>query len=271
MHSLAVINQKGGVGKTTTAVNLAASLARNGQRVGLIDLDPQAHATLHLGAEPQRPSATTYDLLTGDVSLAEVWTETDEGVRVAPAHIDLAAAEMELAGTVGREMILRDKLAGTESELDYLLIDCPPSLGVLTLNALSAVEDVFLPLQPHFLALHGLSKLMRTVDLVADRLNPRLKMAGVVLCLYESGTRLATEVSADVETYFHQLRDRGGPWKHIRLYDTRVRRNIRLAEAPSHGQSIFAYDAESRGAEDYRALAGEVLAYYAGREMLAAA
>lgn len=271
MHSLAVINQKGGVGKTTTAVNLAAALSRDGYRVGLIDLDPQGHASIHLGADPKRPTATTYDLLTSDVSLAEVWADSAEGVRVAPAHIDLAATELELASTVGREMILRDKMAGCESEFDYVLIDCPPSLGVLTLNSLSAVEDVFLPLQPHFLALHGLSKLMQTVGLVAERLNPRLKMAGVVLCLYESGTRLATEVTADVETYFANLRDRGGPWQHLRLFDTRIRRNIRLAEAPSHGESIFAYDPTCRGAEDYRDLAGEVLAYYAGREMLAAA
>ena len=142
---------------------------------------------------------------------------------------------------------------------------------MLTLNALAAVEDVFLPLQPHFLALHGLSKLMQTVDLVSERLNNRLKMAGVVLCLYESGTRLATEVSTDVEAYFAQLRERGGPWAHIRLYETRIRRNIRLAEAPSHGQSIFAYDAACRGAKDYQDLGGEVVAYYAGRQMLAAA
>ncbi|MEO0530882.1 MAG: ParA family protein [Planctomycetota bacterium] len=271
MHSLAVINQKGGVGKTTTAVNLAAALSRDGYRVGLIDLDPQGHASLHLGADPKRPTATTYDLLTGDTTLAEVWTESDEGVHVAPAHIDLAAAELELAGTVGREVILRDKMAKCASDFDYVLIDCPPSLGVLTLNALSAVEDVFLPLQPHFLALHGLSKLMQTVDLVAERLNPRLKMAGVVLCLYESGTRLATEVTADVEQFFTGLRDRGVPWQHLRLFDTRVRRNIRLAESPSYGQSIFAYDPASRGAEDYRNLAAEVLAYYAGRDMLVAA
>lgn len=271
MHSLAVINQKGGVGKTTTAVNLAAALTRAGQRVGVIDLDPQAHATLHLGAEPKRPTATTYDLLAGDATMAEIWTDTPEGIRVAPAHIDLAAAELELASTVGREMILRDKLIGAESYFDYLLVDCPPSLGVLTLNALAAVEDVFLPLQPHFLALHGLSKLMQTVDLVADRLNPDLKMAGVVMCLYESGTRLAAEVTSDVEAYFDQLRGRGGPWANLRLFETRIRRNIRLAEAPSHGESIFAYDGASRGAEDYRGLGGEVLAYYAGRQMLTAA
>lgn len=268
MQSLAVINQKGGVGKTTTAVNLSAALAQEGQRVGLIDLDPQGHASLHLGADPKRPTATTYDLLASDAGIEELWVDTAEGVRVAPAHIDLAAAELELAGEVGREAILRDKLAGVEEHLDYLVIDCPPSLGVLTLNALSAVEDVFLPLQPHFLALHGLSKLMQTVDLVSERLNPRLKMAGVVLCLYESGTRLTAEVAADVDEYFSQLRERGGPWSNVRLFDTCVRRNIRLAEAPSHGQSIFAYDRKSRGAEDYRALGGEVLAYYAGRQLL---
>lgn len=271
MQSIAVINQKGGVGKTTTSVNLAAALAAAGNRVGLIDLDPQAHATLHLGAEPKRPTATTYDLLAGDVAMSDVWVGTSEGVQVAPAHIDLAAAEIELASIVGREMILRDKLAGANREFDYLIMDCPPSIGVLTLNALCAVEDVFLPLQPHFLALHGLSKLMQTILLVSERLNPSLKMAGVLLCLYESGARLSAEVSSDVEQHFAQLRGRGGPWSHVRLFDTRVRRNIRLAEAPSHGQSIFAYDPRSRGAEDYRALAGEVLAYYAGRNLIAAA
>ncbi|MEN1682216.1 MAG: AAA family ATPase, partial [Planctomycetota bacterium] len=196
MRSIAVINQKGGVGKTTTAVNLAAALARTGQRVGVLDFDPQAHASLHLGVDPKRPIATTYDLLTGDTPLAEVWQDAEANLRVAPAHIDLAAVELELASVVGREVILRDKIAAADPGLDYLLIDCPPSLGVLTLNALTAVNDVFLPLQPHFLALHGLSKLMQTVGLVADRLNDRLRMAGVVMCMYESGTRLAGEVTA---------------------------------------------------------------------------
>ncbi|MGL4512235.1 MAG: ParA family protein [Lacipirellulaceae bacterium] len=271
MHTLAVINQKGGVGKTTTAVNLSAALAREGQRVGLIDLDPQGHASLHFGADPKRPLPTTYDLLTSAATLADVWQTTDEGLRVAPAHIDLAAAELELAGVVGREMILRDKLVPMADEFDYVLIDCPPSLGILTLNALAAVDDVFLPLQPHFLALHGLSKLMQTVDLVRERLNPRLKMAGVVLCLYESGTRLATEITSDVERYFDRLRGQGPAWRHVRLFDTRIRRNIRLAEAPSFGQSIFRYDGQSRGAEDYQGLAGEVLAYYAGRDLVTSA
>ncbi|MEM9187341.1 MAG: AAA family ATPase [Planctomycetota bacterium] len=271
MRSLAIINQKGGVGKTTTAVNLAAALARSGARVGLLDFDPQAHASLHLGVDPKRPLATTYDLLTSDTPLEQTWQHADDNLRVAPAHIDLAAAEVELAGVVGREVILRDKLAASSPELDYLLIDCPPSLGVLTLNALTAVGDVFLPLQPHFLALHGLSKLMQTVGLVADRLNNRLRMAGVVLCMYESGTRLATEVTADVDAYFHQLRGHGPVWSGVRLFQTRIRRNIRLAEAPSFGQSIFGYADDSRGAEDYRALGGEVQAYYAGRDLVAAA
>ncbi|MEN1679102.1 MAG: AAA family ATPase [Planctomycetota bacterium] len=271
MRSIAIINQKGGVGKTTTAVNLSAALARSGQRVGLLDFDPQAHASLHLGAEPKRPVATTYDLLTTDTPLSEVWCDVGETLRVAPAHIDLAAAEVELAGVVGREFILRDKLAASPAELDYLIIDCPPSLGVLTINALAAVGDVFLPLQPHFLALHGLSKLMQTVGLVSERLNNRLRMAGVVLCMYEQGTRLAGEVEADVQAFFAQLRQRGGVWEGVRVFDTRVRRNIRLAEAPSFGQSIFGYSEASRGAEDYAALAGEVMAFYAGRDLLAAA
>lgn len=268
MRSIAIINQKGGVGKTTTAVNLSAALAAAGQRVALVDLDPQAHATLHLGIDPKTPRNTTYHLLTGDAQFSSMWRTVEGGLRVAAAHLDLAAAEVELAGVVGREVILRDKLARVAGDLDYLLIDCPPSLGLLTLNALAAVEDVFLPLQPHFLALHGLSKLMQTVGLVADRLNPRLRMAGVVLCLYESGTRLASEVTRDVEAYFQHLRGEGPVWEHVRLFSSRVRRNIRLAEAPSFGQSIFAYDPSSPGATDYQALAAEVLSYYAGRDAL---
>lgn len=270
MQSLAIINQKGGVGKTTTAVNLSAALAQSGKRVALVDLDPQSHASLHLGVDPKRPIPTMYDLLTTPTPMAELWQDTDNpNLKVAPAHIDLAAAEVELVGVVGREVILRDKLKAEEDNFDYLLIDCPPSLGVLTLNALSAVDDVFLPLQPHFLALHGLSKLMQTVGLVADRLNPGLHMAGVVLCLYESGTRLASEVTADVDEFFTGLRQSGPVWSQLRLFDAHIRRNIRLAEAPSFGQSIFDYAGDSRGAEDYRALADEVLAYYAGRQLLA--
>jgi chromosome partitioning protein len=271
MRSIAIINQKGGVGKTTTAVNLSAALARAGQRVGLIDIDPQAHASLHLGLDPQANVPTVYDLLTGETHIGELWQNTEPKLSVAASHIDLAAAEVELAGVVGREVILRDKLAAAADRFDYVLIDCPPSLGILTINALAAVDDVFLPLQPHFLALHGLSKLLKTINLVNERLNDRLQLAGVVLCLYESGTKLAAEVSQDVEQFFQEARKGALAWRAVRLFETRIRRNIRLAEAPSFGQSIFQYAATSPGAEDYRALGGEVLAYYAGRALLEAA
>jgi chromosome partitioning protein len=277
MRSIAIINQKGGVGKTTTAVNLSAALARAGQRVGIIDIDPQAHASLHLGLDPQARVPTVYDLLTNDVPLADLWQragaapELEENLWVAASHIDLAAAEVELAGVVGREVILRDKLAEAEKDFDYVLIDCPPSLGILTINALAAVDDVFLPLQPHFLALHGLSKLLKTIGLVNNRLNTRLALAGVVLCLYDSGTKLAAEVSRDVEQFFKEARKGNPAWSLVRLFETRIRRNIRLAESPSFGQSIFQYAPGSPGADDYRALGGEVLAYYAGRLMLESA
>ena len=263
MRSIAIINQKGGVGKTTTAVNLSAALADRGLRVGLIDMDPQAHASLHLGIGMQDDRATMYDLLTSDIGLGDIWQSAGENLMVASSHIDLAAAEVELAGVVGRELILRDKLALVEEQFDYVLIDCPPSLGILTINALSAVDDVFLPLQPHYLALHGLSKLLQTIDLVSKRLNDRLRLAGVIMCLYESGTRLASEVSSDVETFFGESQTGDSPWQDAHLFESRIRRNIRLAEAPSFEQSIFQYAAQSAGADDYRALADEVVSLYA--------
>jgi len=262
MRSIAILNQKGGVGKTTTAVNLSAALATSGQRVCLVDLDPQAHATLHLGLAPGRDDRSVYDVLIADAKLSEVRHQVAEQLWVVGSHIDLAAAEVELAGVVGREVILRDKLAELDGEFDYLLIDCPPSLGILTLNALAAVDEVVLPLQPHFLALHGLSKLLQTIDLVAKRLNGRLRLTGVVLCMYESGTRLAGEVAHDVDEFFRaarESRERETPWSSAQTFQTRIRRNIRLAEAPSFGQSIFQYAADSNGAADYRALAQEIL------------
>lgn len=262
MRSIAIINQKGGVGKTTTAVNVSAALADRGLRVGLIDMDPQAHASLHLGTGMQQETPTVYDLLTSDVGLAEIWQPVSENLSVASSHIDLAAAEVELAGVVGRELILRDKLALVEDQFDYVLIDCPPSLGILTINALSAVDDVFLPLQPHYLALHGLSKLLQTIDLVSKRLNDRLRLAGVIMCLFESGTRLAAEVSTDVATFFAEAQASNSPWQGAHLFQSRIRRNIRLAEAPSFEQSIFQYAPQSAGADDYRALANEMIALY---------
>ena len=251
MRSIAIINQKGGVGKTTTAVNLSAAIAAAGVRVGLVDLDPQAHASLHLGLGPHREVPNIYEVLTGSRKLAEAWQQAEPNLWVAPSHIDLAAAEVELAGVVGRELILRNALAESSgvdgAPFDFVLIDCPPSLGILTINALAAVDDVLLPLQPHYLALHGLSKLLQTIDLVRRRLNDRLRLAGVVLCLFESGTRLAAEVSADVEAFFGDAAGRQQAWQNVHLFESRIRRNIRLAEAPSFEKSIFGYAPQSAG------------------------
>lgn len=259
MRSIAIINQKGGVGKTTTAVNLSAALAEMGKRVCVIDLDPQAHATLHFGVVLNEDDASVYNVLTDDTKLMDVACPVNDFLTVIPSHIDLAAAEIELAGEVGREIILRDKLDQAELPFDFLIIDCPPSLGVLTLNALTAVSEVFLPLQPHFLALHGLSKLLQTVDLVARRLNSKLRLTGIVYCMYESGTRLASEVQRDVDEFFEMGRSHSLAWQDVAPFQTCIRRNIRLAEAPSFGQSILEYAPRSNGAEDYRSLALEVI------------
>ncbi len=265
MRSIAVINQKGGVGKTTSSVNLSAALAESGRRVCLLDLDPQAHASLHLGITAHDGEPSMYEVLCGDASIAEARRQASENLYVVPANLDLAAAELELCGEVGREVILRDKLDDDEEPFDYLIVDCPPSLGVLTVNALVAVDEVFLPLQPHFLALHGLSKLLRTIEVVSRRLNSGLHLSGVMLCMYDSGTRLAAEVSSDIDSFFQGNQDTREFYRGAKFFDTRVRRNIRLAEAPSFGQSIFQYAPDSNGATDYLALAQEVIAQEAGR------
>ncbi len=266
MPIIAVINQKGGVGKTTTAVNLSAALAEMGFRTRLIDLDPQAHASLHLGLsdDPDRPSM--YDVFLGEVSLDKIWCKVGEGLHVAPAALDLAAVEMELAAVADREFVLRNQMNQSlvVADSDYIVMDCPPSLGVITLNALIAASDVLLPLQPHFLALDGLGKLFDTIDRVKQRLNPPLRLAGVVLCLYETGTRLAAEVKQDVEGFLDAAPS-GSAWHGGCVFEAAIRRNIRLAEAPSHGHSIFAYAPLSNGAADYRVLAGEVVASFATR------
>ncbi len=260
MRSIAVMNQKGGVGKTASVVNLSAALAEAGQRVCLVDLDPQAHASLHLGVDPHPDQPSVYDVLAGKAAVRDVRRKLSENLWMVGSSLDLAAAEIELAGVVGREVVLRDKLREDPQPLDYLWIDCPPSLGILTLNALAAVDEVLIPLQPHFLALHGLGKLLETIDLVAARINARLKVSGVLLCMYDSSTRLAAEVSQDVEQFFRNARGQQTPWAGAEIFRTRVRRNIRLAEAPSHGKSIFQYAPRSHGAEDYRRLAEEILA-----------
>jgi chromosome partitioning protein len=256
---IAVLNQKGGVGKTTTTVNLAAALAAEGHRTLVLDLDPQAHATLHLGLLPGRSGPSLYEVLTQNLPLAKVRREVAPNLFVAGSSIDLAGAELELLGTVGREVILRDQLDADEEgdAFDYVLMDCPPSLSVLTLNALCAAREVLIPLQAHFLALHGLSKLLETIQLVSRRVNRDLKVAGVLLCLYDAGTRLGGEVIDDLDKFFNG-RAASLPWADARLFRTRIRRNIRLAECPSFGQSIFQYAPSSRGAEDYASLAAEI-------------
>ncbi len=178
---------------------------------------------------------------------------------MAGSDINLAAAEVELAGVVGREVILRDMLLQEEGAFDFIVMDCAPSLGVLTLNALASASEVFIPLQPHFLALHGMGKLFETTALVAKRINPALKVTGIVLCLFESSTKLAQEVVSDLQAYLDKSRGTNAPWASARVFATRVRRNIKLAECPSFGQSIFGYAPKSHGAEDYAALAREVL------------
>ncbi len=271
MRAIAVANRKGGVGKTTTSVNLAVALARAGRKVCLVDLDPQAHATLHVGVAPGSHPVSAYDVLVAGEPLAAAFVPAGDNLVVVPSHIDLAAVEVDLAARAGRESILRTRIEAdprcngtipTTEAFDYMVIDCPPSLGLLSLNAMAAVDEVLLPLQPHFLALHGLSKLLETIELVADHVNPRLRLLGVVLCMYEAGTRLATEVGRDVEAFFAGDAATGGAqhpaWSAARVFGTRIRRNIRLAEAPSFGQSIFDYAPDSNGAEDYAALALEV-------------
>jgi chromosome partitioning protein len=259
MRRIAVINQKGGVGKTTTAVNLADALAAAGQRVLVIDLDPQAHATTHLGIHPDGKLPSMYDVLINSRPLAEARRQVKDNLWLAASDLDLAAAEVELAGVVGREVILRDSLGPEEGHFDFVLMDCGPSLGVLTLNALAAAGEVFIPLQPHFLALHGLGKLFETTALVARRINPLLRVTGIIICMYEASTRLCQEVIRDVEEYLEKARGSATPWADAPILSTRIRRNIRLAECPSHGCSIFDYAPSCNGAEDYTALAKEVI------------
>jgi chromosome partitioning protein len=259
MRKIAVINQKGGVGKTTTAVNLAAALAECGRRVSVLDLDPQAHATTHLGVEPDGERPSMYDVLVNSRPLAEVRVEVTDRLFLVGSDINLAAAEVELAGVVGREVILRDALAQDAEPFDFVLMDCAPSLGVLTLNALAAASEVYIPLQPHFLALHGLGKLLETTALVAKRINPGLKVSGVIVCMFEATTKLAQEVVRDLEAYLERSRGANVPWAGARVLKTRVRRNIKLAECPSFGQSIFGYAPKCPGAADYLGLAREVL------------
>ena len=259
MRVIAIMNQKGGVGKTTTSVNLAAALADMGRRVCVIDLDPQGHASLHLGVEPFGDTATVYDVFSSRKPLSAARRMVASNLWVVPSNLDLAATELELVDAKNREVVLRQAIGvmTNRDKFDYIIMDCPPSLGVLTVNALTAATEVFIPLQPHFFALQGLSKLFQTTALVARRLNRDLKVTGVAMCLYESGTRLATDVTDDLTSFLDEA-DASAPWFGAKIFDARVRRNIKLAEAPSFGQSIFRYSSKCPGAQDYAALAREV-------------
>jgi len=264
MRRIAIINQKGGVGKTTTTVNVGAALARKGYRVLMVDLDPQAHLSLHFGLDLDTIRSSVYDLLLGSATIARARLKAGANLWLVPSSIDLAGAEIELVNTVGREVILRDLLDqhvannGRSPHYDYVLMDCPPSLSVLTLNGLCAAHEVMIPLQPHYLALQGLSKLLETVSLVSKRINPGLVVSGVALCMHEQGTRLAGEVVEDVRAFFESARGTQVPWADTRVFDTVIRRNIKLAEAPSYGQSIFDYAPDSNGAKDYESLSREI-------------
>lgn len=258
MRRIAVINQKGGVGKTTTTANLGAALAQAGKSVLLIDLDPQGHLSLHFGVEATEDQPGIYDVLTSGTPLADVVIHARTNADLICADIDLAAAEAELVSVTGREVLLREALDALHTPYDAVLFDCPPSLGVLTINALAAATEVVIPLQAHFLALQGLGKLLKTVTLVRQRINPQLKVTGVVLCMHEAATRLSAEVVADLSTFLRAAKGTGVAWADARVFETAIRRNIKLAESSSFGQTVFDYAPKSNGALDYAALAAEI-------------
>lgn len=262
MRVIALMNQKGGVGKTTTTANLGAALAEAGKRVCLIDMDPQAHLTINYGIEPSAAEKSLYTMLVEDGSFLEAMQRLDKRVALVPSSIDLAAVEVELVNIPGRETLLRSRLAAAHHDFDFVLLDCPPSLGLLTINALAAATDVIIPMQPHFLALQGVGKLLETVQLVNQQINPYLKVAGIALTMFDSQTKLSNEVVKDLQQFIDQAQGSDLPWSHAVLFKTRIRRNIKLAESPSFGQTIFQYEPTSNGAQDYRALAKEVLGLF---------
>lgn len=246
---IAVANQKGGVAKTTTAINLSACLAELGQRVLLIDLDPQGNATSGLGIAKQKLTRCIYDVLINDVPLEQVIHKTAQNnLSIVPTRIELAGAEIELVSQLSREGKLKSAVKEIDGDYDFIFIDCPPSLGVLTLNALTAATDVLIPIQCEYYALEGLTLLMNTLERVRINLNPNLNIIGALMTMFDARTNLAIQVVDEVKKYFPQ-----------KVFRTIISRNVRLSEAPSHGKAINVYDSRSRGAEVYRELAKEVL------------
>jgi len=246
MKIIALINQKGGVGKTTSAINIGAGLKQLGQKVLLVDLDPQAHLTYSLGIVAHELGKTVYQLLKGQTALGETIIERD-GLKVIPSILDLSGAEVELSSVAGREFLLREALVGLQG-FDYVLLDCPPSLGLLTLNALTTAHEVIIPLQTEYLALSGLSKLLQTIETVHKRLNDNLTISGIIATRYDSRKKLNNEVVEKIKEYFGD-----------KLFPTLIRDNISLAEAPSFGKTIFEYKPNSYGAIDYLNLCQDIL------------
>jgi chromosome partitioning protein len=246
---IGVANQKGGVGKTTTAVNLAAALALYGQRVLCIDLDPQGNASTALGIEPEDRTPGMYEVIIGEARLDDVLSPCPRvpGLIVAPASVDLAGAEVELVNEEGREFKLREALAASEGKFDYIIIDCPPALGLLTVNGLTAAREVLIPIQCEYYALEGLGQLLSNVELIAEHLNPGLAVSTIVLTMYDSRLRLADQVVAEVRSHFQD-----------RVLETPIPRSVRVAEAPSYGSTVVTYDPTSRGAKAYMAAAREL-------------